>query len=67
MVMTVITHDSATSLGGQSRNAYHVNELFDILYADDTLLLGLDVDHVSEFATAVENIGTTYGMSLHWG
>ena len=41
--------------------------LSDILYADDTLLLGQHARHVEEYAQAIEVAGATYGMKLHRG
>ena len=65
--MSVIMHDALASLGPEAAEAYKKNRLFDILYADDTLLIGTRAEEVGQFAAAVERIGATYGMSLHWG
>jgi len=67
IVMTVIMHDAVASLGPSSALAYSDSRLFDVLYADDTLLIGSTAADVEALALAVERIGTSYGMSLHWG
>jgi len=67
IVTTVIMHDAVATLGTSAAQAYRDSRLFDVLYADDTLLLGLTAADVEALAAAVESIGTTYGMTLHWG
>ena len=39
----------------------------DIVYADDTLLLGAYAKHVEEFLRAVSGAGRAYGLELHEG
>ena len=41
-------------------------KLADLLYADDTLVMGESADHVSEYGGAIEKAGAMYGMSLRW-
>ena len=65
--MTLLMHDAKNFLSASARDALSKGELFDILYADDTLLLGHRAAHVEEYAAAVEKAGATYGMKLHWG
>ena len=38
-----------------------------LLYADDTLLTGINPEHVELLAQAVEVAGSQYGLALHWG
>ena len=38
-----------------------------MLYADDTLLIGLDASDVEELTSAVEIVGGRFGLKLHWG
>lgn len=66
MVMTVIMHDAVDKLGAAASDAYRAHTLFDVLYADDTLILGCSPANVANFAEMVEEIGATYGMALHW-
>jgi hypothetical protein len=50
-----------------ARTALEEDRLYAILYADDTLLVGVQPELVEEFAAAVEAEGAKYGMTLHWG
>ena len=43
------------------------DELSELLYADDTLLLGTSGPALSVFLRAVAETGAEYGMSLHVG
>jgi hypothetical protein len=61
-VMTVLMHDSYKALDNQQRGI-----LYDVLYADDTLIIGANAEDVEELAAAIEQAGAQYGMSLHWG
>jgi hypothetical protein len=65
--MTVIMFDATAKLGVAAAEAYRQDTIYDILYADDTLLLGTSADNDSELAAVVERIGADYGMTLHWG
>ena len=65
--MTLLMSDAQSHLSAKSKDAMSKNALFDILYADDTLLLGREASCVEEFAAAVESAGAAYGMTLHWG
>ena len=38
-----------------------------MLYADDTLLLGVEEASLQRFMVAVAEVGATYGLQLHWG
>ena len=67
MVMTILMHDAYGMLGAHSSRAVERSSLYDILYADDTLVVGADAKCVEELAVAIEKSGARYGMSLHWG
>jgi hypothetical protein len=67
IVMTVLMHDAYKSLGEETLQESYSGRLYDILYADDTLLLGVNARHVEELADAVERTGLQYGLTLHWG
>eukprot|EP00973_Karenia_brevis_P068151 9480600-Karenia_brevis.AAC.1 len=60
-------HDASNMLSQDCMEAMQSGLLFDVLYADDTILLGANPLHVQEYALAVERAGARYGMSLHWG
>jgi hypothetical protein len=65
--MTVIMYDATAELGAPAAHANKHGTLYDLLYADDTLIIGAAAHHVTELASAVERIGANYGMTLHWG
>ena len=64
--MSVLMSDAYDLLGQSAREDRQQDLLYDILYADDTLLLGSAACHVEELAKAVATIGSQYGLSLHW-
>ena len=64
--MTVLMDIARKDLGPLAAQAFVEKNLFDILYADDTIILGTSAPHVEEFAAAVERAGLEFGMSLHW-
>lgn len=38
----------------------------ELLYADDTLLLSIDSQHLQEYMTCVREIGSEYGLAFNW-
>ena len=66
-VMTIPMADAHASLGTDASDALKAGVLYDLLYADDTLIMGSQAKHVEELARAVEASGAQYGMTLHWG
>ena len=67
IVMTVLMSDAVSSLGEAAKAEYNKGALADILYADDTLLLGVEVAHLEEFMSSIEKTCSEYGLQLHWG
>ena len=67
MVMSVLLHDAVASLGDDAKCAYEKGDLNDVVYADDTLLMGGSDKFVTEYLHAVAAAGKKYGMDLHWG
>ena len=67
IAMTLLMHDAKGMLSAPCRTSIEKGHLFDVLYADDTLLIGCHAPFVEEFARAVEQAGSTYGMTLYWG
>ena len=65
--MTVIMQDAHALLSERARQSLTTDRLYDLLYADDTLLIGIDAADVEELACAIENVGGKYGLKLHWG
>ena len=64
--MTVLMHDAVSNLGGAALLAYNRGDLADIVYADDTLLLGTCDPHLQDYLSQVADAGLLYGMELHW-
>ena len=66
-VMTVLMQDAVSKLSHEARLAYAANDLLDLAFADDTLLLGVSAAHLSEFLGLVAASGQQYGLDLHYG
>ena len=66
-IMSVIMHDAVASLPAAARAAYDKGDLADLVYADDTLLIGTNSEHLHTFLTAVEAAGKSFGLELHSG
>ena len=67
MVMTILMTDATNMLSQDATNAFRNGDLEDILFADDTLLIGRRGKHVEEYMAAVEKRGLDYGLQVHWG
>ena len=65
--MAMLIQDARIQLSQDALQAIDPHKLFDLLYADDTLILGVLAMHAAEFAAAVSRGGRTYGMELPWG
>ena len=66
IVMERLMQDAHTMLSEASINAIRRGDLFDLLYADNTLVCGTSITTVQEFAITLECAGAMYGMSLNW-
>ncbi len=66
VVMSALMYDAHGMLSADARAAYDRGDLADIAYADDTLLLGVSSQHLSEYLSAVAAAGNRYGMELHY-
>jgi hypothetical protein len=64
-VMTAVMHDAVSFLPEDAKAAYDRGELADVVYADDTLLLGANVKYVEVFLRAVAAAGRALGLELH--
>ena len=67
IVMSVLMHNARALLSAEAAEAVREHSLFDVLYADDTIILGTSTKFVQELAAAVEAAGAEFGMTLHWG
>jgi hypothetical protein len=66
MLMSVITHDAEHQLGSAAQAALQAGSLGVVLYADDTLLIGVSEDRVQELLDSVADVGFQFGMELHF-
>ena len=67
IAMSVLLHDAVGLLGVSGSSKYAAGELADLVYADDTLLIGVDQAHLEEYLRAIFEAGNRYGMELHFG
>ena len=65
-IMTILMTDAYQLLGPDAQQERLQGVLYDLPYADDTLLLGSTACHVEELADAISQAGSNYGLSLHW-
>ena len=65
--MTVLMHDAVGQLDSEALSSHQRGDLSDVLFADDTLVLGVSAKHVTQLTTAIERCGKDYGLHLHWG
>jgi hypothetical protein len=67
MLMTVLMHDAVRSLPAEDQRLHEIGSLASLLYADDTLLLGVSAPALQRLLDAVATVGAQYGLALHWG
>ena len=67
IVMSFLMGDARKLLSPAAQQAIDSGSLRDLLYADDTIVIGESAELVAEYGRAIETAGATYGMSLHWG
>jgi hypothetical protein len=67
MLMSVLMNDAAEKLEPPDKEMVMRGKLAHLLYADDTLLLGVSEESVQRFLTVVAEEGASYGLQLHWG
>ena len=66
MLMTVLLHDALAELPADDHRLWDKGGWATLLYADDTLLMGVSACAVQRFLEAVEIQGSKYGLDLHW-
>ena len=59
--------DARNLLSSTATKVLEAGTLSDLLYADDTLVIGESARLVEEYGAAIERAGASYGMALHWG
>ena len=66
MVMTVLLHDATSMLHtehGMQLDSTCCNEL---VYADDTLLIGVSTQYLQKYMECIAKVGGEYGLALNW-
>ena len=67
IVMSVVMTDAVALLPPLAKAAYDEDRLSDLVYADDTLLIGSSTVHLHSFLEAVRQAGAYFGLELHSG
>jgi hypothetical protein len=67
MLMTVLMEDALGKLPDGDKELAARGVLANLLYADDTLLLGVEGKSVQRYLEAIVKVGAAYGLELHWG
>lgn len=67
MTMSVVMADAVAMMSPQDQEAHRKGQLFSLLYADDTLLVGEKQRPLQAFLDAVACVGRRFGLELHWG
>ena len=65
--MTMPMEDAQSLLGEPAVEARRADTLSELLYADDTLVMGESAKLVEEYGATIEKAGANYGMDLHCG
>ena len=66
MLMTVLLHDANVLLQQEFPNNETSIECNELVYADDTLLIGRDTAYLQAYMNFIAQVGKTYGLSLNW-
>ena len=66
MLMTVVMSDAVGALSARDRKMYDDGSLGSLLYADDTLLIGVSNSALQHLLETVAAAGATCGLELHW-
>ena len=67
IVMMILMRNAYDLLSSDAKLAHSRGELGEVLYADDTLILGSSHLLVQEYMAAVQKVGLEYGLEIHWG
>ena len=67
MLMSVLMADARASIPQADQILLDSEDLAELLYADDTLLLSVSARSLERCLQAVSQAGGQYGLQLHWG
>jgi len=65
MLMTVVMDDAVHCMSDGTQAAFNFGSLGVVLYADDTLLIGVSEGRVQEYLDTVAAVGKRFGLDLH--
>eukprot|EP00973_Karenia_brevis_P064589 8973173-Karenia_brevis.AAC.1 len=66
MVMTILLHDAREMLKMDYNIELDSNDINELIYADDTLLVGSSVNHLQMYMQCISTVGCEYGLTLNW-
>ena len=66
VLMSVVVHDSLGAMSAETKDHYSRGLLDILLYADDTLLVGVESSRLQNCLDKVASVGNSYGLDLHW-
>ena len=64
--MTVLLHDATEQLQRTSPGSCSGLQVDELVYADDTLLVGIEQPHVAAYMEAIRAAGQNYGLAFNW-
>ena len=67
VAMSILLHDTVGLLGASAAHEYSTSSLADLVYADDTLIIGMSQSHFEEYLNVVFVARQRCGMELHFG
>ena len=67
MVMTIVMSDARNRLGTDAWQSCCRDDLSDVLFADDTLLISASPEHLTEYMREITFCGSQFGLQVHWG
>ena len=66
IVMTVLLHDAREDFENMQGIVHETFVVQDLVYVEDTLLIGVDGDRVQGYMDSVVLMGEEYGLQLNW-
>ena len=64
--MTVVLHDAKSLLLSDYDIFLSDDQLHELVYAEDTLLLGSSTDNLQKHLQCIAHVGENYGLALNW-
>ena len=66
IVMTVLMHDASQAFVAHGLTQDAQIPVSELIYADDTLVVGVSDDFVSKLTIAIQVAGSNYGLAFNW-